>query len=190
MMLGLNVEKLAEVAKKPFQVYLGWAVLLLLSTFLSFELYVFLGGLSVMLYGGLGLYVGWKAREVEGMDGFKPVLVGLLFGFGVGLVQGLLVAILVTQNGQVASLYDDFVAQVQANNNGEFSREEVLTGMAVSSIVFGPFLWAILFGILGGIGTVTGRYFGGRRTPASEEEEVVEVKKRKNRPNRKFRRRK
>ena len=189
---GRGFSDYLEVCKNPFLAYVAVVLVLTFVSFASFQLYAILGGISVMFYFGLCLYVGWSGAK-KGMDGFQPVAVGAIFGLGVGLLQGLAIALLVTQNPSYTAFFDSNIGEIVANYS--LSRQEAINSLALSSVLSSPFVWAFISAVLAVLGGLGARYLGGaKKTGYEVETEKAEAQEspdsRRKRPSKKFRRRK
>ncbi|MFH1447988.1 MAG: hypothetical protein ABIG39_03935 [Candidatus Micrarchaeota archaeon] len=185
MMIGQkSMEEYIQVMKMPGLIYVAWAFLMLSASFTSFDTYVILGGLALLVYLFLGCYVGWVANR-NGFGIRETLIAGMLFGGFMGLLDGVAGAVVMIQNNQTSEIFSVIIEQVMEDYS--LGREEAIQSIVVSSILFSPLLWGLVMCILSTIGFFIHRYFWKTDNERVLYEEPP-PKKRKRRMNKRFKR--
>lgn len=194
---GIESSRYVEVFKTPFLIYLGWTLIMSVASFVFEGLFNAMQILSFPLYVAIGLYAGVRLKK-EGIDIWNAILGGGLFGIFIGLVDGIIGAILLVQNPVVAAPYEDIISKAVQESAGEYTREDVIGGIAMSMIIISPCVWAALMAFFAAIGSFLARYIKKadekmdielEEKPEPKKEEKHEEPARK-RPPKRFRKRK
>ena len=158
--LGYGLKEYKEAFRIPFLALVGWMAVLFVLSFVSFGIYAPLEGISSPLILLLGFYVGWDIAK-RGMRGWVPAVAGLMFGFTAGLVWGLTQAALLVMNSAVASSsYDELINTIIKESETPLTRGDVISSLALLSLVSSPFVLAVFLAVLSGMGGLAFRYFG------------------------------
>ena len=196
MVLGFELGEYLEICKKPLMIFLVLLAINSVLTFVSFELYLYTAAISALFYFGLPLYIGWVAPQ-RGMGGSRALLAGVIYGLCFGLAQGIVGAFLLTQNPVYTGALDESINEMIANSTAAgkaLTRTDVINEFIFSAVIFGPLIFGIIFGIMAFVAGLAAKLLGkekkaGEDGVAEEAEEEPESAKTKQKPSKRFRRR-
>ncbi len=190
IIFGSEQEEYLGLWKNPFILYIALVVGLSLLSFISFDAYLEvsgLSGISTLIYLGVAAYVGWNARK-KGMGTWNAVFAGLALGFAIGAADIIAHMALLYFNPNYAATFDQLIQSVIANSvssGSPMTWDEAWVFVMIFVLLLNLVISAIILGLLAGAVSLAVKYLAWK--PA-ESGGAGKIERERNKPGKKFRR--